>query len=489
VSGGKLPTDLPLVSAGADVAPNGASKLKNELKRRERQLGAIIANLPGAVYRCSVESPWVMSYVSDGVERLTGYSAQEFLSGQRAWAYIVHPDDLPDLVETVRRGVKDSGYFAADYRILTRLSEVRWIQERGMTVRDGNGVPLYLEGFLLDITQQKEAERRLRESQRELAELADAMPALIAFVDSDERYRFANRTYLDWSGLEPDEMLGRTVREVVGERIYEEIQPHVLAALTGEKVQYEGFSPTRPSGEPDQDGAGRYYDVSFIPRASTDGMVDGFYSLAADITRRKKAEDAQKLLVAELQHRTRNLLAVVQSISSKTMQNSASLDQFAREFNDRLKVLGRVQSLLSQGVERVSLSDIVSAELAAHGVTGSDRVQAAGPVVHLPSEAVQVLSLALHELATNAMKHGALSQDEAALSVSWDMTQANGRRWLVVRWREEGVVLPPRPEPAKRGFGRYLIEQALPYDLGAATDFGFAADGLHCEIRLPLASA
>ena len=489
MSGGKLPTDLSLAPAGTGVELNGTSKLKNELKRRERQLGAIIANLPGAVYRCSVESPWLMSYISDGVERLTGYSAREFLSGQRAWAYIVHPDDLPDLVETVRRGVEDGGYFAADYRILTRLSEVRWIQERGMAVRDGGGAPLYLEGFVLDITQQKEAEQRLRESRRELADLADAMPALIAFVDSDERYRFANRTYLDWSGVEPDEMLGRTVREVVGSRIYEEIRPHILTAMTGEKVQYEGFSPTLPSGEPDQDGPGRYYDVSFIPRTAGDGMVDGFYSLAADVTRRRRAEDAQKLLVAELQHRTRNLLAVVQSISSKTMQGCASLEQFAHEFNDRLKVLGRVQNLLSQGDERVSLSDIVSAELAAHGVAGSDRVRAEGPVVHLPSQAVQVLSLALHELATNAMKHGALAQDQAALSVSWDMTEANGRRWLVVRWQEEGVMLPPGPPPAKRGFGRYLIEQALPYDLGAATEFGFASDGIRCEIRLPLASA
>jgi PAS domain S-box-containing protein len=356
-----------------------------------------------------------------------------------------------------------------------------------MAVRGDGGAPLFLEGFLLDITQQKEAEERLRESQAELIELADAMPALIAFVDSDERYRFVNRTYLRWAGVEPQQMIGRKVREVVGDQVYENIEAHIHSALAGDKVEYEDFLSPEQIGEPSGQGSGRYFDVSFIPRITHEGLTDGFFSLAVDVTRRKRAETAQKLLVAELQHRTRNLLAIVQSIALQTLESSASLAAFGREFNDRLKVLGRVQGLLSSDRQDVTMADLVAGELAAHGAAARGaRVTAEGPAVLLSAAVVQVLSLALHELATNALKHGALAQEQARLRLTWDVAAAAGRRWLTVRWIEEGVSLPPAPPAIKRGFGRHLIEQALPYDLDAETRFDLTPDGVHCEIRLPL---
>ncbi len=484
---GKTSTDLPgAPPAKGAAAADEAAALKKALQRRERQLGALIANLPGAVYRCTARSPWTMSYISQGVERLTGYPPEDFLSGRRPWAYIVHPDDLPELVHTVETCVAAHRDFAADYRIVTGLGENRWVQERGMAVRDKSGEPLFLEGFMLDITRQKEVEQHLRESREQLAELADAMPALIAFVDSDERYRFANQTYRRWAGLEPQAMAGQKVRDVLGEQVYAAIRPFVEAALGGATVEYEDFVAAAQLGASAAGGTDRHFDVTFVPRISADGLVEGFYSLAVDVTRRKRAEDAQQLLVAELQHRTRNLLAVVRSIAAKTLQDGSSLESFAREFDERLTVLSRVQSLLSQAGENVTMADLVAGELAAHGVVARrDRVTVTGPEVKLPSSVVQVLSLALHELATNALKYGALAQEQAILSVDWDVFTADGTRWLVVRWIEEGVMLPPEP-PTRRGFGRQLVEQALPYELAAATDFGFADDGVRCEIRLPL---
>jgi two-component sensor histidine kinase len=115
-------------------------------------------------------------------------------------------------------------------------------------------------------------------------------------------------------------------------------------------------------------------------------------------------------------------------------------------------------------------------------------VDVGGAPIQLPASAIQVLALALHELATNAVKYGALSQPSGHLQISWrqEASDAEGPR-VVLDWEESGVVMPPRDGPPKRGYGRELIERALPYQLGAYTDFHFDADGVRCRIAVPIA--
>lgn len=233
-------------------------------------------------------------------------------------------------------------------------------------------------------------------------------------------------------------------------------------------------------------GRGRFfYDTALRPVRMIGAMVE--------TTDRRLWEDRQRVLVAELQHRTRNLMGVVRSIADKTMRSSANLVDFRHRFRDRLDALARVQGLLSRLNEhdRVTFDELIGAEIAAVNGT-ADRVQIKGPRgVRLRSSTVQMLAMALHELATNAVKYGALGQASGRLVVGWSFEPEGekGQPWLHIDWRETGVEMPP-PDAAPRGTGqgRELIERALPYQLSARTSYALTSDGVHCQISLPVSA-
>lgn len=209
----------------------------------------------------------------------------------------------------------------------------------------------------------------------------------------------------------------------------------------------------------------------------------------------RAAHDRQRVLVSELQHRTRNLLAVVRSITDRTLAGSSSLEAFRATFRDRVDALARVNSLLSRLDEgdRITFSELLRTELSAHGVSDGGpegQVSLHGPEnMKLRTSTVQAIALALHELATNALKYGALSQSSGRLSIRWclEKTAASERRLKVV-WRESGVAiqLGPDDKPLRRGFGHELIERALPYQHKAQTTYAITAKGVHCTITLPI---
>jgi PAS domain S-box-containing protein len=326
---------------------------------------------------------------------------------------------------------------------------------------------------------------RLRESEALFRHLAENAPVLVWVTDATGAATFHSRSWSDFAGRSFESALGLgwldTVHPDDRERVHE-----VFLAANRHREPYRVEYRMRRA-----DGVYRWMISSGAPRFGEDGSYLGYVGSVLDIDDKRQAEMRQQVLIAELQHRTRNLLALVRSIAAKTRRGCSSLDQFEERFNARLAALSRVQSLLSRGEgTSVTLAELVEAELSAHGAKADgSRVVVRGPRIGLSSKAVQVLALALHELATNATKYGALAQEQACIEVTWELSGelsgADGQRVVTLRWVEAGVALPQQA-PDKRGFGRQLLEQALPYDLGAATRFGFAPDGVHCEIRLPL---
>jgi two-component sensor histidine kinase len=151
--------------------------------------------------------------------------------------------------------------------------------------------------------------------------------------------------------------------------------------------------------------------------------------------------------------------------------------------------LARVQGLLSQltSHDRVIFDELIGAEVAAMD-GGAQKVTLRGPRgVRLRSSTVQILAMALHELATNAIKYGALGQPDGRLVISWSLVEAgdDGRPWLTIDWRESGVSIPPLDtRPDWKGQGRGLVERALPYQLGARTTFVIETGGVHCTISI-----
>ncbi|WP_159713147.1 GAF domain-containing protein [Geminicoccus flavidas] len=242
------------------------------------------------------------------------------------------------------------------------------------------------------------------------------------------------------------------------------------------------------------DGQLRWLHSTQFPLRDEAGQVQRIGGISEDVTEEKATADRLQVLVAELQHRTRNLLAVVRSLADKTMRSSATLAEFRERFQDRLAALARVNGLLSRldDGERIAFDELLRVELAALGMLEdqADRVVLEGPPgVGLRSSTVQTLALALHELATNAAKYGALSGAGGHLEVRWYLERQDGAGapQLEVRWQERGVAMPePGAAPRGGGYGRELIERALPYQLNARTAYELGPDGVSCTIILPV---
>jgi two-component sensor histidine kinase len=188
----------------------------------------------------------------------------------------------------------------------------------------------------------------------------------------------------------------------------------------------------------------------------------------------RESEERLQTVVAELQHRTRNLISVVGTMAKATLRASRTFDDFSSTFQDRLEVLGRAQGLLFRAKEggRVTFDELINTELAAQSVRTGEHgsVTLDGPKgIPLRSRTVQSLAMALHELMTNAAKYGALTQPNARLAIRWwQETLGRGQPWLHLDWKESGVEMPPLgAKPQGSGQGRELIERVLPYQFDA----------------------
>lgn len=195
----------------------------------------------------------------------------------------------------------------------------------------------------------------------------------------------------------------------------------------------------------------------------------------------------ERMLTYELQHRVRNMLAVIRTIYRRMLANNTAHDQFAFHFEDRLDAIGRYQTdIAGVSVGGVELEDMIRDELLSVHCTDGPDCTISGPSIRLSAKWVELMGLALHELAINAVKFGALAHG-GALHVEWSVADDETQPILHFHWKESGVPLVSTA-PRMRGFGQDLIEEALPYQFGATTSFEFKPGGLNCTIILPLPS-
>jgi len=211
-------------------------------------------------------------------------------------------------------------------------------------------------------------------------------------------------------------------------------------------------------------------------------------SIAAREQALRKSELHTRFIMRELAHRSKNLLAVVQAIARQTGRSAQDLREFNAQLGERLAGLGRSQDLLVQKSWRgVSLSDLVSAQLAPFLEANNDRVEAHGPPVLLDADAAQNIGMALHELATNASKHGALSVTTGRVSITWDwLLAAEGERTLQLRWEESGG--PPVSPPTRRGFGHAVIERLTAASMHGTAVLDWRPEGLCWTLEVPESS-
>jgi two-component sensor histidine kinase len=329
----------------------------------------------------------------------------------------------------------------------------------------------------------------------------------VVYAEIDESTRYAN-VWSDWTDGTVPSIVGRHHLDSFGSAMVQAWREGKLWRVDDVETDPRsyvrvGFDAYRAIGIrgamcPPLIRGGRLVAViavqSAAPRHWTDeeaALVKEVADRTWDALERARAEDHLRVLVAELQHRTRNLLAVVRSIANQTLAASDSLDVFRAKFEDRLGALSRVQGLLSRSdQDPITIEMLVRMELAALGAEEAlNRMRLSGPDVPLQNTMVQTLSLALHELATNARKYGALSNESGRLNVEWRVVSfEHGEKRLTLDWMETWVAAtsPASDSDARHGYGRELIERVLPHSLGAITRYELNETSVRCTIDVPL---
>ena len=233
---------------------------------------------------------------------MLGYAPGEVAAGQDGWRDLVHPDDRARVDETLQAHIDGrSEAYEAVYRMHHRSGHWVWILDRGKVLeRAPDGTPMRMLGTHMDLTQRMQAEQALRDRERLLSTVADAVPGPVSRVDRDGRYLFANMAYERWFGVGASRIIGQTQRQLLGEQRYAHAEPFVRRALAGESVSYE--TPVHST-----DGVQRWALVSLVPDRDAQGQVIGYFTVLYDISDRKRAEDA-------LRHSERKTRALVENL-------------------------------------------------------------------------------------------------------------------------------------------------------------------------------
>jgi len=445
---------------------------------------------------CVISHDWRVEglpSVADGkMLRIADFISEEFCRTARAGEAVVVEDALSDsrvgAGPTAAFGTR--AYMIAPYmrngrwRFMVSVSSLApraWREDEVELVQD-------LAARLWRRLERARTEAALRESEERFRQFAEASTDVIWILNAQsQQLEYRSPIFERVFGETRDAALGADDLKVWLELVVPEDREQALASivrvLSGERVTSE-YRIKRPC-----DGEIRWLRSTVFPLLDGAGRVHRIGGICHDTTGEKATTERMEIMVAELQHRTRNLIAVVQSIIVQTLAASEDLDAFKARIDERLIALSRVQSLLSRSEqEPITIGALVRLELDALGRNVLlDRVEVSGPEVKIRNSTVQILALALHELATNARKYGALSTDQGRLRIGWHVEEWRGDPCLLLSWIEERAVCVAIARE-RRGYGRELIERALPYSLNAETRYELDEAGLRCTIALPLTS-
>lgn len=385
-------------------------------------------------------------------------------------------------------GAAVGGYAFADF---SQVSEVQRLARQAGIVferlwniaRKQAPVPrqrLLVHGELLQVLGDALLREHYRRRQYEqAAAIVNSSDAAIISKDLNGIITSWNRGAEQTFGYTAQEAIGRPVTLLMPpDRLDEE--PGILERIRrGERIDHYETVRRRKDGT--------LLDVSLTvsPIVDPRGRIVGASKIARDISERKQQQRQRELLVNELNHRVKNTLAVVQSLAMQTLSHAASLAEGRSAFEARLLALARVHDMLTrEHWEGANLNEIVAGAAAVHSGDARDpRFRVAGPRLHLRPKAALAMAMALNELATNAVKYGALSNGTGVVDVDWSVTQDNPQQFHL-RWAESSG--PPVAAPRRRGFGSRLIEQGLAHDLAGKARLTFAREGLVCAIEAPL---
>jgi len=408
---------------------------------------------------------------------MLGYDPGEIAPGYGTWERLVHPEDKQVVQASSRAHFEGrTPHIENEQRLRHKDGHWVWVFSRARVVeRDAEGRPLVVTGTHLDITQRRETEAALAASEERLAMASAAAKMGIWDLEIGSAVNIINAEYCRVYGL-PEGLRVCSVEEwfaLLHPEDRERVRDAAFAAIESSSDYKDEFRIIR------RDNGEVRWIAARGRLVRRPGRPARFIGVNYDVTERRAEQERQTLLTREVDHRARNVLAVVRSIVKLTRAEDPK--RFAEAVEGRVAALARAHTLLSRGGwTGGSLAEIVGDEVAAYG--GTDRAALDGPEIRLKPEAVQPLSMILHELATNAAKHGALSQPGGRIAVAW---RVQGDR-LRLSWveRDGPHLLAP---PARRGFGSTVVEATARGQLAGTAEFHWEPEGLRCEVALPAA--
>ena len=392
---------------------------------------------------------------------------------------IIHPDDRAKARAQIRRALAPRGRAerAFGYRITTPAGEPRRIS---LTIRaafettDGVRRAGRLLGSLRDVTA-RDAAMAKREESESLMKLAVEAGRLAIWQSDLTTGMVSGPELAVMLGFPPNHVL--TADEVRACYMPGEIER--IRAITAEVYARGERQVELEYRFRRQDGEVRWLYMRGDLQLNAEGQPRASIGVAMDITERKEAQEREKMLAREVDHRANNLLAVIQSLVQ--LSRAPSPDALRQVLVGRITALGRAHKLLSEARWRgANLRRLAVEELLPYSLGEVSRVIISGEDVALPPAAAQALAMALHELATNASKYGALSEPSGQVNVSWAQDPAGD---LTIVWTETGG--PPVTPPTRQGLGAVMLSRALAGGLGGATKMDWRPEGLVCELRLP----
>lgn len=411
---------------------------------------------------------------SEAMYRLFGRTPEEFTGDPDQVLSFVHPEDQPRFRQAYLDAIGGpSDTFEQEFRVIRPSGAVRWLYRRAFVRRGPDGKAASVLGVAIDITERKEAEN----ANAQLAAIVASSSEAILSVSPEGIIATWNAGAEQTFNYTAAEAVGLPLQRLFAEQGLADYERIRSAMADGHTLRLESFCRTK---------IGQVLEVAIVanPVCSSRRSVSSYSITIRDISARKEHDRHLANVMRELTHRSKNLLAIIQAMARQTALRSDSLADFETRFSGRLQSLSRSHELLiSNDWEGALLSDLVAVQRSAFGSRHS-QIRASGPDVFLRPEAILNIGLALHELASNAERHGALSVSSGRVDLTWSLEHGKGDKpRLMIVWRERGRQLAGAL--LHRGFGRDVLEHVVPTALGANVVLKAIPDGLLWTLDMP----
>lgn len=443
------------------------------LRENEARQRSILNAIPQMVWTTRPDG--YHEFYNDRWYEFTG--VQHGSTDGEGWAGMFHPDDQERAWSRWRHSLATGEPYEIEYRLRHRSGAYRWTLGRALPVRDGAGEIVHWIGTCTEIDELKRTGEELRRTSALLRLIGASTPDLIYAKDREGRVLYAN--------IAVAKAVGRPLTEIVGHTDLDYVSDEAQARsiMDNDRLVIES-AETLDVDETftDPSGVTRHYRSLKAPLRDEHDRIVGVVGITSDVTRRREAEERERLLAREVDHRAKNMLAVVQSLVGLT--KGADLAAYKKAVIGRVQALARAHDLLARSRwEGVDLKEVVRQELAAFA-DAEKLARVSGPALRLSPSAAQSFGLVVHELATNAAKYGAFSTSSGRLELRWALEgDASGGRSLRLVWRETGG--PSVAAPASSGFGSALIRTCVERQLAGELTLDWHETGVVYDILVP----